>query len=100
MFRNPDRYHINLPEIKNRPAFKRVQVAGRLNSMKKAAQLSGVEVDTLKRLNAGFLTDSLKTIGDHMLLVPVDHAGRLENALDEQTPTVSALKSTERDSDI
>ncbi len=94
MLRNPARYGIKMPEIKNRPAFKRVQIAGRLDSMKKAAQLSGVEVDTLKRLNAGFLTDSLKTKGDHMLLVPVEHARTLENALEaDSTASVNKINT-------
>ena len=49
--------------------------------MKKAAELSGTSIKTLKKLNAGFLSDSLKTGGDHVLLVPTDKAYALERAL-------------------
>ena len=48
MLKNPEKYDVDLPEIKNRPAFKRVEVAGRLNSMKKAAELSGTNLQTLR----------------------------------------------------
>ena len=67
--------------LKNRPAFKRVQVAGKINSMKKAAELSGVKITTLQHLNAGYLTDSLKTKHQYGLLVPIENARRLEKAL-------------------
>lgn len=81
MLHHPERYGIKMPEIKNRPAFKRVQVAGRLNSMKKAAELSGASLETLRLINAGYLTDRLETKDEHGLLVPSEHAGRLEQAL-------------------
>ena len=90
MLKNPEKYDVDLPEIKNRPAFKRVEVAGRLNSMKKAAELSGTNLQTLKKLNAGFLSDNLKTGDGHGLLVPVDKAYALENALrNGQSETVT-----------
>lgn len=83
LLKNPRSYGITFPEIKNRPAFKRVQVAGRLNSMKQAAKLSGTSLATLKHLNAGYLTDRLETHGEHGLLVPAEDASRLEKALEK-----------------
>ncbi|MCR5085169.1 MAG: transglycosylase SLT domain-containing protein [Succinivibrionaceae bacterium] len=81
LLRHPGRYGVTLPEVNNRPAFKRVQVAGRLNSMRKAAQLSGVQIGLLKHLNAGFLSDSLRTNKNRPLLVPVESAPKLEEAI-------------------
>lgn len=81
ILRFPDKYGVERPELKNRPAFKRVQVAGKINSMKKAAELSGVKITTLQHLNAGYLTDSLKTKHQYGLLVPIENVKRLERAL-------------------
>ncbi len=81
MLRDPERFNLRLPDIKNRPAFQKVEVAGRLNSMKKAAELSGTNLSTLKKLNAGFLSDNLNTRDGHALLVPSEKAYALESAL-------------------
>ncbi len=78
---HPSDYGVTLPEVKNRPAFKRVEVAGRISSMREAAELSGVELSTLKFLNNGYRSDRLSVSGDHGLYVPVEHASRLEHAL-------------------
>lgn len=99
MLKNPKNYGITFPEIKNRPAFKRVQVAGRLNSMKQAAKLSGTSLETLKHLNAGYRTDRLETHGKHGLLVPTEDASRLEKALEQYSKDVSknAVAGTKTD---
>lgn len=81
ILRFPEKYGVERPMLKNRPAFKRVQVAGKINSMKKAAELSGVKITTLQHLNAGYLTDSLKTKHQYGLLVPIENVRRLERAL-------------------
>ena len=81
ILRSPEKYRVKLPQLQNRPAFKQVQVAGKLNSMKKAAELAGVKVSTLKHLNAGYLTDSLRTKQQYGLLVPIENASKLERAL-------------------
>ena len=81
ILRNPETYGVKRPEIENRPAFRRVAIAGRINSMKKAAELSGVGIKTLQHLNAGYLSDSLKSNKQRGLLVPIDHASKLEDAL-------------------
>lgn len=84
---NPQKYGVEHPAIENRAAFKRVQTAGRINSMREAAKLSGADLDTLKILNAGYLSDSLKSRKERGLLVPVEYAGRLEQALGIFNPT-------------
>lgn len=81
ILRHPENYGVSRPEIKNRPAFKRVQIAGRISSMQEAARLSGVQVNILKHLNAGYLSDSLQSNKPRGLLVPIDNAGRLEQAI-------------------
>lgn len=78
---HPEAYGLEHPKIENRVAFKRVQVAGKVNSMREAAKLAGVDLKTLKHLNAGYLTDSLAGNKNHGLLVPIDNVRRLERAL-------------------
>ena len=87
ILKNPQKYGVDRPEIKNRPAFKRVQIAGRLNSMKQASKLSGAKLSTLKHLNAGYLSDSLQSNKPRGLLVPIENARRLEKAIGIEVPT-------------
>lgn len=87
LLRNPQDFGAKRPEIENRPAFKRVQIAGRISSMQQAAKLSGANLSVLKHLNAGYLSDSLKSDKQRGLLVPTENAKRLERAIGiEQTP--------------
>ncbi len=94
LMKHPDAYGIKLPEVQNRPAFQRVEVAGRVNSMKKAAELAGVSLATLRKLNAGYLSDRLNTRDNHGLLVPSDHVSRLEHALKSYTPDKTSTAKT------
>ena len=81
ILKNPQNYNVKLPEVQNRPAFRKVEIAGRINSMKKAAELSGADLSTLKILNNGYRSDHVSTAEKHGLYVPVEHASRLEHVL-------------------
>lgn len=81
ILRHPKAYGVKHPNIENRATFKRVQVAGRVHSMKEVAKLSGADIKTLKILNAGYLTDSLRSKKNRGLLVPVENVAQLERAL-------------------
>lgn len=81
ILRDPSAFGLKHPEIGNHVAFKRVKTAGRINSMRRAAQLAGVDLDVLRHLNAGYLSDSLSSDQQRGLLVPVQYAARLEKAL-------------------
>lgn len=81
ILQNPEAFGVEHPEIENHVAFKRVKIAGRINSMRRAAQLAGVDLDVLRHLNAGYLSDSLTSDRQRGLLVPIEHAARLEKAL-------------------
>ena len=82
LLRNPEAYGARRPEIKNRPAFKRIDVGGKVHSMKEVAMLSGADIRDLKHLNAGFLTDNISATRQQELLVPVEHATALERAIE------------------
>ncbi len=95
LLHHPELYGVRLPELNNRPAFKRVQIAGRLSSMKKASELSGVQIGVLRHLNAGYLSDSLRTGKNHPLLVPIEGAYRLERAIGIKDNTPAATLSAQ-----
>lgn len=83
---HPEAYGVEHPEVPAHAAFKRVGVAGSVTSMKEVAKITGVDIETLKHLNAGYLTDSLKTNKDHGLLVPVENVLKLETAIAMMQP--------------
>ncbi len=76
IIKNPQKYNVSLPNIKNRPAFKKLEVADHINSLNEVAKISGAHIETLKKLNAGYLSD--KFDNKHGLLVPIEHADNLE----------------------
>jgi hypothetical protein len=78
---NPSKYNVALPDVKNRPAFRKVEVAGRISSISEAAALSGVDLRTLKKLNNGYRSDRLGASASRGLYVPVENASRLEHVL-------------------
>lgn len=81
ILQEPEAFGVSHPEVDNRIAFKRVAIGDRVNSMAEAAKIAGVDLDDLKHLNAGFLTDSLKSESHRGLLIPSEHALQFEQAL-------------------
>ena len=81
ILKQPDFYNVKLPNIKNRPPFRKVEIAGRVNSLKKAAQLSGANIDIIRKLNSGYRTDKINP--NRALYIPLKHAKVLERALEE-----------------
>lgn len=81
ILQHPERYGVEHPKVSDHAAFKHIEIAGTVTSMKEVAKLSGVDLETLQHLNAGYLTDSLKTGEDHGLLIPVENVTRLEHAI-------------------
>ncbi len=73
MVRDPDRYGIILPALTTTPAFAEVDTGGQLD-IGIAAELAGVETETLYRLNPGFNRWATHPDGPHRLLVPASSA--------------------------
>ncbi|WP_252179956.1 LysM peptidoglycan-binding domain-containing protein [Endozoicomonas sp. 4G] len=78
--RNPAKYGIKLPPIPNKPHFAKVNTGGQLD-MARAAQLSGVTMNELYRLNPGVNRWSTPPSGPHYLLVPIDKAESFQTKL-------------------
>ena len=71
--REPERYGVTLPPIADEPAFAVVDTGGQLD-IGIAAELAGVQTDTLYRLNPGFNRWATHPDGPHRLLVPAASA--------------------------
>ncbi|WP_448217048.1 LysM peptidoglycan-binding domain-containing protein [Endozoicomonas sp. 2B-B] len=71
--RDPAKYGIKLKSIPNKPHFAKVETGGQLD-MAKAANLAGVTLNELYRLNPGINRWSTPPSGPHHLLVPVAKA--------------------------
>lgn len=88
ILKNPQKYNVSLPTIKNRPAFKRVKVADHIKSLTEVANLSGARIETLRRLNAGYLSDKIDN--HHGLLITVEHAENLKKASNKEHKATNA----------
>ena len=91
VMRHPSEYGVTLPLIKNRSAFKRVDVAGKVHTLNEAARLSGAPIDTLRKLNSGYTGDRIDE--HHGLLLPVEQAEVLEDVLSVTTAEVRRANS-------
>ncbi|UYM15813.1 lytic transglycosylase [Endozoicomonas euniceicola] len=88
--RNPEKYGISLKPVPNKPYFARVKTGGQLD-MAKAAELSGVPLNELYRLNPGLNRWSTPPEGPNHLLVPLAKAEPFRKKL-AKLPTEDRLR--------
>lgn len=77
---SPDSYNVTLPELDNAPYFDVVATAGQID-MALAADLAGISIDDLYSLNPGVNRWATDPDGPHRLLVPLENAAPLREAL-------------------
>ena len=77
---SPETYNLRLPELDNTPYFEIVATDGQMD-MALAAELAGMTTDDLYALNPGVNRWATDPDGPHRLLVPVDNAPQLREAL-------------------
>lgn len=82
---NPHRYGITLYHIPNRAYFASVDTYGPLD-LTKAASLSGVSVDEMRKLNPGLRKLATHPKGPYKILVPADAADRFSQQLAQIPP--------------
>ncbi len=75
----PERYGLRLPEINDQPYFAAAFTAGQID-LTIAAELAGIPLDELLRLNAGHRRWSSRPDGPHELLLPIRRVYRFEVA--------------------
>lgn len=78
--RDPDQFGLTLPEIVNEPQFAIADVGGQID-LALAAELAGIDLDTLSSYNAGNNRWATDPDGPHRLILPVDVVEDFETAL-------------------
>jgi membrane-bound lytic murein transglycosylase D len=79
---DPARYGVTLPEVPNEQQFVVHDIDSQLD-LALAAELAGVDIDTIYAYNPGYNRWSTDPAGPHQLVMPVDVAGAFMAALDE-----------------
>ncbi|MGN1280772.1 MAG: transglycosylase SLT domain-containing protein [Succinivibrio sp.] len=86
VLKNPSEYGVELPSIKNRPAFRKVDSAG-VNSLQEVAKISGAKLEILKKLNSGYAGDRIDP--HRAIYLPLDNAAELEKAVNQKDSVAS-----------
>jgi len=68
---NPEKYHVVLPNIEDKEYFGMVDTGGQIDLMQ-AAQLAGISLESLRKINPAFHHLATDPSGPYSLLLPVD----------------------------
>ncbi len=79
---DPARYGVTLPVVPNEQQFAVTEIGSQLD-LALAAELAGVDVDTIYAYNPGYNRWSTDPAGPHQLVMPIDVAGEFAAALDQ-----------------
>lgn len=79
---HPERYHIQLPRIQNKPYFQEVDV-GQQIELSQAAKLAGISYQELIHLNPGYNRWATAPYQPYKLLLPINHAKEFSKKLEE-----------------
>ena len=80
VIQQPERFGLALTPIANQPHFVSIDSGGQID-LAKAAKMAKMDLQQLYRLNPGFNQWATRPDGPHRLLVPVDQADTLRQAL-------------------
>jgi membrane-bound lytic murein transglycosylase D len=80
LVREPSAYGVELPELLDAPQFAQTEIGGQLD-LALAAELAGVDVDTLYAFNSGFNHWATDPEGPHRLVLPIDASETFDAAL-------------------
>ncbi len=79
---DPARYNLTLPVVLDEQQFAVTDIGTQLD-LSLAAELAGIDVDTVYQFNPGYNRWSTDPSGPHQLVMPVDVAPQFQAALDE-----------------
>jgi len=79
---HPERYHVQLPRIQNRPYFQEVEV-GQQIELSQAAKLAGISYQELIHLNPGYNRWATAPYQPYKLLLPINHVKEFSKQLAE-----------------
>lgn len=71
IIRNPSKYAVKLPPVKNEPYLEAVDIGSQIE-LAKAAQLADIDLNTLCSFNPGYKHWATDPHGRHRLLLPID----------------------------
>jgi membrane-bound lytic murein transglycosylase D len=77
---DPDRYNLTLPRVADEPQFAVTDVGSQID-LALAAELAGVDVDTVYTFNPGYNRWSTDPAGPHKLVLPIDAIETFETSL-------------------
>lgn len=80
--KDPASYNLTLPEVVDEQQFVVTDIGGQLD-LALAAELAGINVDTVYQYNPGYNRWSTDPTGPHNLVMPIDVAEQFTAALDE-----------------
>ncbi len=80
MFSDPEKYSLTLSAIPNRPYFESIDTQSQLD-LALAADMAGISIDDLYRLNPGFNRWATAPDGPHRLNIPVNNSGTFKQKL-------------------
>ena len=88
LFRNPDKYGIDLPKAPNQPVIAAVEMQGQ-SDLVLVSQFSEVSIDVLFGLNPGFSRWATSPEGPWRIVLPLEAAEKLQKRLDsDPMPTL------------
>ncbi len=82
---SPEKYQVTLEPVDAQPSFDVIDTGGQID-LAIAADLAGVELDTLYRFNPGFNQWATPPKGPHRLLVPKDKSEQFREAIAQLPP--------------
>jgi membrane-bound lytic murein transglycosylase D len=85
LVKHPENYGVELPVLPNQAHFKIVDIGGQID-LAVAADLAGIKLDTLYRLNPGFNQWATSPDGPHRILVPAKSAATFRQAIAQLPP--------------
>lgn len=85
LVKHPENYGIELPVLPNQAHFKIIDIGGQID-LAVAADLAGIKLDTLYRLNPGFNQWATSPDGPHRILVPANSAATFRQAIAQLPP--------------
>ena len=85
LINHPDRYHMTLPDVANKPYWEVVETMGQLD-LNKAAELADVSSKEIYLLNAGFNQWATHPDGPHELIIPVGKVDVFRERVSELPP--------------
>ena len=82
---DPQKFNVIIPAVNNSPSFEVVEIKRPMHFVN-AAQMAGVDIETLRALNPGRLRGAVSANGTSELLLPIGTLGQFEASIAQADP--------------